>query len=101
MYKKTEKLYCWVTKTECASWSGSFSNFVLEMAATIVGWDADCSERDISSDRRGRCRDRTWNYSQGRSWRRGRGGGGGRVLRHVTDEAAKGGRVQEAKMVAN
>jgi hypothetical protein len=30
----------------------------------------------------------------------GERGGGGRVLRHVTDEAAKGGRVQEAKMVA-
>ena len=31
----------------------------------------------------------------------GGGWGGGRVLRHVTDEAAKGGRVQGAKMVAN
>jgi len=31
----------------------------------------------------------------------GEGGGNGRVLRHVTDEAAKGGRVQEAKIVAN
>jgi len=103
MYKKiTENLYCRVTESEGASWSGRFSNFILEMPGRIVGWDAQCSEREISSDSPGRCRDRTWNYSQGRCWKRGRGwGGGGRGLRHVTDEAAKGGRVQGAKMVAN
>ena len=100
----TQNLYCWVTENEGASWSGSFSSFIMEMPGKIVGWDADCSEIEISSDPPGRCRDRTWNYSQGRSWRRGWGvgvGWGGRALRHVTDEAAKSGRVQGAKMVTN
>lgn len=71
----------------------------MEMPRKIVGRDADCSETEISSDPPGRCWDRTWNYSQGRSWRRG--WRGGRVLRHVTDEAARSGRVQGAKVVTN